>query len=283
MRRDVVGLGVALAIGGLAYGSSRVPARPLAPSPPIVGVIAPAESSPWPRTEMSIPPTSVPVALRARPGSIASHVRQAAVRYGVAESLVAAVISVESEFNPRAVSRRGAIGLMQLMPSTAVLLGVRDAFDPQENVDAGARHLRDLLDRFANDVSLALAAYNAGAQAVIRHGGVPPYPETRAFVARVLGRIGQVTMPAVAVAQASGPAPAPRIRLARLTADRLRRAEEGPGVLKLRGALSDDTVVLAVFDGGAGSRADATPVPPPPAAPVIVSVKPVGVVSVEAP
>lgn len=164
---------------------------------------------------------------------------------------------------------------------------MRDSFDAQENVDAGARHLRDLLDRFANDVSLALAAYNAGAQAVIRHGGVPPYPETRAFVARVLGRIGQVTMPAVALARASAPTPTPRIRLARLTADRLRRAEEGVGVLELRGPMSNDAVVIALFDG-AGSRADATPAPPQ-AAPVIVSVAsarsapPPPSVSVEAP
>src|SRR5204862_793672 len=94
------------------------------------------------------------------------------------------------------ISRRGAIGLMQLMPGTAAGLGVRDAFDPRQNVDAGARHLRDLLDRFANDVPLALAAYNAGAQAVIEYGGVPPYPETRAFVARVLGRIERGMLPA---------------------------------------------------------------------------------------
>src|SRR5204862_4074846 len=101
---------------------------------------------------------------------------------------------------PRAISRRGAIGLMQLMPGTAAGLGVRDAFDPRQNVDAGARHLRDLLDRYANDVALALAAYNAGAQAVIEHGGVPPYPETRAFVARVLGRIERGMLPATMMA-----------------------------------------------------------------------------------
>jgi hypothetical protein len=124
--------------------------------------------------------------------SIARYVDDAATRHGVPASLVAAVIAVESKFNSRAVSQRGALGLMQLMPGTAAVLGVRDAFDPRENVEAGARHLRELLDRFANDVSLALAAYNAGPQAVIKHGGVPPYPETQAFVTRVLARAEQV-------------------------------------------------------------------------------------------
>src|SRR5437867_89608 len=127
--------------------------------------------------------------------------------------------------SPRAASRRGALGLMQLMPGTAALLGVRDAFDPGQNVDAGARHLRDLLDQFANDVSLALAAYNAGAQAVIKHGGMPPYPETRAFVARVLDRAGRMAIPAVAFEHASSTPPAPHVRRVRLTADRLRRGD----------------------------------------------------------
>jgi len=155
----------------------------------------------------SAPPAAAPVEsaapLKPRPAhrppprpaaavSIARYVEDAAARHGVPASLVAAVIAVESKFNSRAVSQRGAIGLMQLMPGTAALLGVRDAFDPRENVEAGARHLRDLLDRFANNVSLALAAYNAGPQAVIKHGGVPPYPETQAFVTRVLAHADHV-------------------------------------------------------------------------------------------
>ena len=152
--------------------------------------------------------------------AIAAHVQSAAARHGVPASLVAAVIAVESQFNPRAISRRGAIGLMQLMPGTAAGLGVRDAFDPRQNVDAGARHLRDLLDRFANDVPLALAAYNAGAQAVIEYGGVPPYPETRAFVARVLGRIERGMLPATMMA-----ATPRRVRVAaRLDADGMRES-----------------------------------------------------------
>jgi hypothetical protein len=224
MRRDVVGLGVVLAVGSLAYGSSRT-VTPVVPLTARVAslVVASDPTPPAPAAIEASRPRPRRIARREGAGSIAAQVQAAAARYGVPESLVAAVISVESDFNPRAVSSRGALGLMQLMPSTAALLGVRNAFDPGENVDAGARHLRDLLDRFANDVSLALAAYNAGAQAVVRHGGVPPYPETRAFVARVLGRVGQVAMPTVAVAHA---APAPRIRLARHTADRPRREDE---------------------------------------------------------
>ena len=107
--------------------------------------------------------------------------------YGVEGALLHAVISVESAYNPKALSRKGAAGLMQLMPATAERYGVSDAFDPAQNLDAGARYLRDLLRMFNNDRSLALAAYNAGAQAVRRHGNrIPPYRETLAYVPRVL-------------------------------------------------------------------------------------------------
>lgn len=116
----------------------------------------------------------------------AREIDRAAERYGVPETLIRAVIRVESGFNPRAVSRRGARGLMQLMPETAAFLGVRDAFDPRENIEAGVRHLRGLMERFEHDVPLALAAYNAGEQAVLAFRGIPPYPETREYVSRVL-------------------------------------------------------------------------------------------------
>jgi len=106
--------------------------------------------------------------------------------HGVDPRLVTAVIEVESAWDPRAVSRKGAMGLMQLMPATARAYGVSDAFDPRANIEAGTRHLRSLLDRY--DLSLALAAYNAGAGTVERYGGVPPYPETRQYVSRVLAR-----------------------------------------------------------------------------------------------
>src|SRR5688572_7213776 len=126
-----------------------------------------------------------------------AHIRDVAARYGVSPRLVAAIVEAESEFNPRAESRRGARGLMQLMPATATSLQVEDAFDPRSNIDGGVRHLRRLMDRFDGDLPVVLAAYNAGEQAVIHHGGVPPYRETRRYVRRILRRIGH---PSVAAA-----------------------------------------------------------------------------------
>jgi len=120
---------------------------------------------------------------------IDSLIRAVAARHGVSENLVAAIIEAESEFNPRAVSRTGACGLMQLMPQTAALLGVVDPFDPRENIEGGVRHLRSLMDRFNGNLPLVLAAYNAGERAVIGHGGVPPYRETRQYVKRILRRL----------------------------------------------------------------------------------------------
>jgi soluble lytic murein transglycosylase-like protein len=109
-------------------------------------------------------------------------------RHGLDPGLVLAVVSVESAFRPEAVSRKGAQGLMQLMPATAASLGVKDAFDPVDNLDGGSRHLGSLLTLYGGDLVSALAAYNAGAGAVARHGGVPPYRETRAYVKKVLER-----------------------------------------------------------------------------------------------
>src|SRR5262244_672832 len=116
----------------------------------------------------------------------AAEIKAASDRYGVPERLVQAVIRAESAFNPKAVSVKGAQRLMQLMPETASMLGVRNSFDPQQNIDGGVRHLRGLIDRFGNDLPLALAAYNAGEKAVINYRGIPPFPETRDYVTRVL-------------------------------------------------------------------------------------------------
>jgi len=121
------------------------------------------------------------------------HIKEVADRHGVRADLVAAVIEAESEFNPRAVSRRGARGLMQLMPKTAATLGVDDPFDPKANIEAGVKHLRAMMDRFDNNIPLALAAYNAGEVAVIKHRGIPPYRETRAYVKRILKRLDRST------------------------------------------------------------------------------------------
>jgi len=116
----------------------------------------------------------------------ATQIREIALRHGVDPTLVESVIRAESAFNPSAVSRTGARGLMQLMPKTAVALGVRDSFNPRENIEGGVRHLRYLLDRYPGNVPLAVAAYNAGEAAVDAHRGIPPYPETQQYVQRVL-------------------------------------------------------------------------------------------------
>lgn len=118
-------------------------------------------------------------------------IRDAAERNGLAPALVESVIRVESNFQPRAVSPKGARGMMQLMPQTAAQLGVRDIFDVRENVEAGARHLRSLMDRYQGDLRLALAAYNAGVDAVARSRGVPPYAETQAYVTRILNLLNE--------------------------------------------------------------------------------------------
>jgi soluble lytic murein transglycosylase-like protein len=107
-------------------------------------------------------------------------------KYGVSPSLIKAVIHAESGYNPNAVSRKGASGLMQLMPGTARSLKVSNSFDPQDNVEGGVKYLRFLLDTFHGDVSLAVAAYNAGLNKVAKYGGIPPYNETRTYVNRVL-------------------------------------------------------------------------------------------------
>lgn len=134
--------------------------------------------------------------------SLAALFREVEARLGLPRGLVEAVARVESGLNPRAVSPAGALGLMQLMPATARALGANDPFDPAQNVEAGARYLRHLLDRFGGNLRLALAAYNAGPGAVERYGGVPPYSETRTYVEKVLAlmpgrKAGPQTVPIV--------------------------------------------------------------------------------------
>ncbi len=179
--RHVLGLGVLLLTVVPAYLAAQSEVHPSAETASETASQTPSDAD---EPASPTPPRSIAVEIEA-------HIREVAVRHGISPLLVAAIIEAESEFNPRAVSRRGARGLMQLMPRTAMSLEVENTFDPYENIDGGVRHLRRLIDRFNGDVPLALAAYNAGEQAVASYGGIPPYPETRRYVARILRRIGR--------------------------------------------------------------------------------------------
>jgi soluble lytic murein transglycosylase-like protein len=146
-----------------------------------------------------VPPTVAPQPL------YRDLVEAAAKRYNVDADLISSVIAVESNFDPKAVSRKNARGLMQLLPETAAQLGVKNIDDPAENIDAGTHYLRDLLQKYNNDLALALAAYNAGPDKVQLYGRVPPYAETISYVRRV--KTGYATSKSKA-AKASAPAPA---------------------------------------------------------------------------
>lgn len=136
-----------------------------------------------PKVDQPLANQNVPAA---HPFDLAETVKTASGEYQLDPDLVTSVIRAESDFNVRAVSPKGAQGLMQLMPQTATTLGVHNAFDPEANVHAGTRYLRELLERYNFDLIKALAAYNAGPQRVEQYNGVPPYYETRAYVARIV-------------------------------------------------------------------------------------------------
>lgn len=124
--------------------------------------------------------------VEAKQPDVIDIVKGAGDKHGVDPDFLSSVVHAESSFNPNAVSPKGARGLMQLMPDTANKLGVKDSFDPESNIDGGARYLRALLDRYNGDAVKALAAYNAGALRVQQYNGVPPYAETRAYVRRIV-------------------------------------------------------------------------------------------------
>jgi soluble lytic murein transglycosylase-like protein len=199
LKRHVLGLGVLLFAITTAYAASRLGVDDIFASVQML-------ESPEEAVEL--------VAEEPAPKKvdINTHIEEVATQHGVAPKLVAAIVAVESQFNPRAVSRKGAEGLMQLMPATQAYLDVEDPFDPRDNIDGGVRHLKRLMKRFHNDLPLVLAAYNAGEQAVINHRGIPPYRETRQYVVRVLRRYDRDQAQAVAkqlAAPKRKPTPAP--------------------------------------------------------------------------
>jgi hypothetical protein len=179
LARQALGLGVAMLVISTAYAGARVQFADSTEQD--VDTVAEEPSS---QHDLRV--------------EINAHIVEVATRYGIEPKLVAAIVDVESQFNVRARSRRGAEGLMQLMPATAADLDVQDSFDPRDNIDGGVRHLKRLLIRFHHNLPLALAAYNAGEQAVINHRGIPPYRETRQYVIRVLRRYDREAARAVA-------------------------------------------------------------------------------------
>jgi soluble lytic murein transglycosylase-like protein len=162
--------------GGIVFTDMRPSGRPYK-------VVVKDSSTPAPAAPRA-PLRAVSAEERAR---YAGHILSAAKASNLEPELIHAVISAESGYNPFARSRKGAVGLMQLMPETALRYSVRNRLDPAQNIDGGTRYLRDLLRMFNNDLRLALAAYNAGENAVVKYGNrIPPYPETVAYVPRVL-------------------------------------------------------------------------------------------------
>src|SRR5580704_2746394 len=168
---ETLGATVRLTIAG---GSVEIPASELERVEPEEVFVAPPVAAPQ---QLATP--------------YAGEIAAAALRYGVDARLVTAVIAAESNFDPRAVSAKLACGLMQLRPETAARYGVANVFDPRQNIEAGTRYLKELLDRYAQNLSLALAAYNAGPDRVGQYGGVPPFPETLNYVRRVTARYSQ--------------------------------------------------------------------------------------------
>ena len=156
--------------------AAKIGPRTRASSTPVVA------STPAP---IVLPPSfdvAVTTSFRLPPSAFDHLIAAASAKYALDATLIRAVINAESAFDPLAVSRAGAMGLMQLMPTLAAELGVSDPFDPRQNIFAGSRYLKQLLDAYDGDVTLALASYNAGPGAVDRYNGVPPYPETQHYV-----------------------------------------------------------------------------------------------------
>lgn len=193
------------------------PEPPTVPAPPTQVASAPLANQPAVNQPLAKPLVPAPVAsnLTASPSTATQAfdldqvVREASSRNRLDPDFVRSVISAESNFKVHAVSKKGALGLMQLMPSTAAQLGVADPFDPRANVEAGTAHLSALLDLYNNDPIKALAAYNAGAHRVKQYNGVPPYHETRAYISKIVRDFNakkRAQMKAAGVTNASNPA-----------------------------------------------------------------------------
>jgi soluble lytic murein transglycosylase-like protein len=153
-------------------------------------------SKPLNSTSTSFPPISTmaatampPLSLLKSSGEMDQIINQAAQQYNLPATLIKAVIQQESNFNSNALSKSGASGLMQLMPSTARSLGVDDIFDPEQNIMAGSKYLRQMLDKYNGNIELALAAYNAGPGNVDKYGGIPPFEETTNYVNKITSKL----------------------------------------------------------------------------------------------
>jgi membrane-bound lytic murein transglycosylase B len=169
------------------------------------------------RLVRSLVPAKGPIPVKHAPADVAQTVERVARQNQLPPQLIHSVIQVESNYDPNAISSKGALGLMQLIPATARRFGVADVFDPADNIAGGARYLKYLLGLYNGDNTLALAAYNAGERAVSRYGGVPPFPETWNYLSRVLHRMSD--------APASKETPAP---IAAVQSNEAQPAEAGP-------------------------------------------------------
>ena len=178
-------------VRSVAVASRSVPEKVISPAPP--------------------PPPAVPNSEPETGPTVNALVSSIARRHNVEPSLVDSVIRVESNYNPNAVSPKGATGLMQLIPSTAKRFGVSNTFHPAQNIEGGVRYLKYLMQLYGGDERLALAAYNAGEGAVAKYKGIPPYPETQNYVYQVGKKLGQSRV-AEKKAQAESPAKKPEIR-----------------------------------------------------------------------
>jgi transglycosylase-like protein with SLT domain len=242
-RREVVGEVTRLYTTGDGASFVDVPTTEIehfeaAPDIPAASASDPFSSDPFRKSAKAGAPRSSPFARSGQnpptPVNLNEVVLAASDRYRLDPDLVTSVIKAESGFNVRAVSPKGAQGLMQLMPGTASQLGVPNAFDPEANVEGGTKYLRELLERYNFDIVKALAAYNAGPQRVEQFGGVPPYYETRAYVARIVRdfnkkKVAQRKAATTAAKATATKASAGKTKTAKSTSEVVTQAKAGAG------------------------------------------------------